>query len=104
MLDKTQHYNQLLDWYANLLTQKQQEVANMHYREDFSLSEIAEHTQSSRAAVHESLKRVEVLLDEYESKLKFVENYRKRSQVYHRIEALKHQDVNQILKELQDLE
>ena len=41
--------NLLLDAYENLLTPKQQEVMQLHYREDFSLSEISEELSISRA-------------------------------------------------------
>ena len=51
MLNKSEHYNNLLDFYESLLTEKQKRVAHMHFREDYSLSEIAEHTLSSRSAV-----------------------------------------------------
>lgn len=104
MLDKTERINELLDWYASLLTPKQKDIALMHYREDFSLSEIAEHTQSSRAAIHESLKRTQTLLDEYEAKLQCHAKFLKRKELYLRIESLDHQDVNQILQQLLDLE
>ena len=46
MMDKSEHYNNLLDFYENLLTEKQKLVAHMYFREDYSLSEIAEHTTS----------------------------------------------------------
>lgn len=70
MMDKSEHYNNLLDFYENLLTEKQKLVAHMYFREDYSLSEIAEHTMSSRSAVHDSVQRVESLLDLYEEELK----------------------------------
>ena len=55
MLDKIQ-MNTLLDFYGGLLTPKQQEICRFYYREDLSLTEIAELQQVSRAAVHDSIK------------------------------------------------
>lgn len=104
MLDKTQRMNDLLDWYADLLTQKQREIAAMHYREDYSLSEIAEHTESSRSAVHETLQRVETLMEDYESKLHCHQRFKQRLALYDKLQDLKLESVNLILKELKDLE
>jgi len=104
MLDKTKHYNDLLDWYAPLLTEHQKAIAFMHFREDYSLSEIAEHTLSSRSAVHETLKRVELLLEEYEEKLHLYQKFTLRLEAYQSLEALNLNSVNDILKILNDLE
>ena len=58
-IEKTQHMNQLLDMYQELLTKKQNEILHMYYEEDFSLAEIAESFAISRAAVSDHLKRSE---------------------------------------------
>ena len=40
-----------------LLTDKQREIMSLYYKEDFSLSEIAEELSVSRAAVNDHIKR-----------------------------------------------
>ncbi len=48
MIDQMEKMNSLLDAYEPLLTDKQQEVLDLYYKEDFSLSEIAENLKISR--------------------------------------------------------
>lgn len=69
MLEKRSHIVFLNDFYGPLLTPKQQEAMSLHYENDWSLSEIAEHMQITRQAVHDILKRAEVALQEYENRL-----------------------------------
>ena len=45
MLEKRSHIVFLNDFYGPLLTPKQQEAMSLHYENDWSLSEIAEHMQ-----------------------------------------------------------
>ena len=49
MLDKNEYINQLLDWYDKLLTDRQLDVMKLYYREDLSLTEIAENLKISRS-------------------------------------------------------
>lgn len=59
----------LLDCYSELLTQRQKEIADLYYNEDFSLSEIAQMQKISRQAVSDSLKHSEQILMQTEQKL-----------------------------------
>lgn len=62
----------LFDFYGPLLTDRQQELVRAYYQEDLSLGEIAEVAQISRQAVHDQIKRAELSLAEYESRLGLV--------------------------------
>lgn len=69
MLEKRSQIVFLKDFYGPLLTEKQQEAMSLHYENDWSLAEIAEHMQITRQAVHDILKRAEIALQEYENRL-----------------------------------
>lgn len=72
-IEKTQRINNLLDLYKDLLTDKQQEIMDMYFLYDLSLSEIAEDTNTSRAAVFDLIKRTSKSLENFESKLHLLE-------------------------------
>jgi predicted DNA-binding protein YlxM (UPF0122 family) len=59
----------LLDFYGEMLTDKQREALEFYYNEDLSLAEIAEHSGITRQGVRDAIKRAENQLLEYESKL-----------------------------------
>lgn len=67
----------LLDFYANVLTDKQREVVELYYNEDLSLSEIAQHVGISRQGVRDSIKRGEAVLFDLEEKLGFAQRFNK---------------------------
>ena len=58
----------LLDFYGELLTEKQRDCFDLHYNEDLSLSEIAEQLGISRQGVWDNIRRAETALREIESK------------------------------------
>ena len=58
----------LFDYYGDLLTEKQRTCFDLHYNQDLSLGEIAEHAGISRQGVHDSLARAEAALLAMEEK------------------------------------
>ena len=64
-MKKTEEMNEYLDWYGELLTEKQQDICDLYFKEDFSLSEISENYDISRAAVLDTIKRSKKLLEDY---------------------------------------
>mgnify|MGYP000712405467 FL=1 len=56
----------LLDYYGELLSQKQRTCFDLYYNQDLSLSEIAAELGVSRQGVHELLSRAEASLGEFE--------------------------------------
>ena len=58
----------LLDFYKQLLTQKQSDALDLYYNQDLSLSEIAQHMGITRQGVRDNIKRGEkqLLSDEEE--------------------------------------
>src|SRR5882672_7830798 len=59
----------LFDRYGALLTDHQREVLDLHLKSDWSLAEIALNQGTSRAAVHDIVRRSTRSLDEYERRL-----------------------------------
>ena len=58
----------LLDFYGELLTEKQRSCYDLHINEDLSLTEIAEQLQISRQGVWDNIRRAEGALTEIEEK------------------------------------
>ena len=58
----------LLDYYGELLTEKQKTCFDLYYNQDLSLGEIAEEAGISRQGVHDSLARAETALLAMEEK------------------------------------
>lgn len=65
----------LLDFYGKLLSEKQYQIMELHYLNDFSLSEIGEELGVSRQSVFDTLKRSEEKLDSFENQLGLVEKF-----------------------------
>ena len=59
----------LYDFYGPLLTEHQREVYEMNVYDNMSLQEIAEEIGVSRQAVHDIIKRCDILLQDYDSRL-----------------------------------
>ena len=59
----------LYERYGALLTDHQREVVDLYLRSDWSLAEIAAHHGTSRAAVHDIVRRSTRALQDYERRL-----------------------------------
>jgi predicted DNA-binding protein YlxM (UPF0122 family) len=59
----------LYERYGALLTEHQREVIDLYLRSDWSLAEIATHAGTSRAAVHDIVRRSTLALEDYERRL-----------------------------------
>ena len=77
----------LYDFYGDLLTEHQKEIYGAYVQENLSYAEIAQEYEISRQGVHDLIRRVESILDEYEQKLHLVEKF---------------QEVKQKVKEIKD--
>ncbi len=71
--EKNLQISVLLDYYSQMLTDKQRDVIDLYYNEDLSLSEIAEHEKITRQGVRDSIKRGEQTLFEMEEKFHLAE-------------------------------
>ncbi|MCF0137383.1 MAG: YlxM family DNA-binding protein [Oscillospiraceae bacterium] len=69
----------LFDFYGELLTEKQREYFDLHYNEDYSLTEIAEMSGISRQGVWDIIKRAEAALTEIEDKTRLIERFLERN-------------------------
>ncbi|MBM7571794.1 putative DNA-binding protein [Aquibacillus albus] len=100
MLEKTTRINFLLDFYQELLTEKQRNYMQMYYLEDYSLGEISESYQVSRQAVYDNIRRTEAMLEGYEQKLHLYEKFQKRKQVVEQLEQYLFDEANTEILEL----
>lgn len=64
-----------MDFYGQLLNERQYEMMDMYFNQDLSLSEIAEEIEISRQGVRDAVKRGEKQLAEYEEKLGLVKRF-----------------------------
>ena len=97
MIEVTERINHLMDFYAPLLTEKQNQVLEYYFREDYSLSEIAELMEVSRSAVHDLLKRCEATLESYEEKMHLYEKFQNRLHLYEQIKQLGNQQIAELV-------
>ncbi|WP_338971468.1 YlxM family DNA-binding protein [Spiroplasma endosymbiont of Panorpa germanica] len=67
--EKNDFVVELFDIYKEFLTSKQKKYFEFYFFEDFSLQEIAEEHEISRAAVFDSIKNAIKLLEECEQKI-----------------------------------
>ena len=98
--------------YGNLLTEKQYEILDDYYNNDFSLSEIAENNDITRQAVKDVINKATAKLLEYEEKLLFMNKLLGQEKIVEDIitdlkksenEQLTSKKINKISKELKKI-
>ena len=65
----------LLDFYGNLLSERQLLIMEQYYQEDLSLSEIALLTDMTRQGVHDNIRRASNELKQYEQRLGLISRF-----------------------------
>jgi predicted DNA-binding protein YlxM (UPF0122 family) len=76
----------LYERYGALLTPHQRSILDLHLRSDWSLAEIAQHVGTSRAAVHDLLRRSRTALDDYEKRLGLLSEAQRRKRAVESLE------------------
>ena len=91
-------------FYGGLLTEKQRRVLSLHCEEDLSLGEIAAEVGISRQAVHETISRAAVRLNEMESSLGVAARFRRMEKgLEEALSALRNAEYNRAERLLSDL-
>lgn len=90
--DKNVNISLLLDFYGEMLSEKQRETAELYYNEDLSLAEISDITGLTRPGVRDRLVKSEAILCNLEKKLGLLA----------RFETMK-QEISDITSELDSL-
>ena len=88
MVTKNLEISYLLDFYGDVLTEKQRDVMEQYYNDDLSLAEIAANFGISRQGVRDAIKRGEAILLDLEDKVGFAGRYREVRRHVARIEEL----------------
>lgn len=68
-MDKNVNMSLLIDFYGEMLSEKQREAMDLYYNEDLSLSEISDITGLTRPGVRDRLVKSEAILRNLEDKL-----------------------------------
>lgn len=99
-LEKSIYINELYDLYGSLLTKKQQEMIELYYCDDLSLSEISEQFNVSRNAVYDCLKKGIKQLENYENELKLHQKEEELTKFFNEIK-LKNKDQISLIEEIE---
>ena len=98
MVDEIAKASLLYDFYGALLTEKQRQVMALYHEENLSLSEIAGEFNISRQAVHDTLKKAELALEDYENKLNLIDKLVKTEEAINKIDI----EIEKIAAETKD--
>ncbi len=75
-MSKNLEMSYLLDFYGEVLTEKQRDMMQQYFNMDLSLSEIADNFNITRQGVRDAIKRGEGILTQLEGQIGFAAKYR----------------------------
>ena len=75
-MSKNLEMSYLLDFYGEVLTDKQRDMMQQYFNMDLSLSEIADNFNITRQGVRDAIKRGEGILTQLEGQIGFAAKYR----------------------------
>ncbi|MBR2671664.1 MAG: DNA-binding protein [Oscillospiraceae bacterium] len=85
---KDMSFSYLLDFYAPALTEKQREIVEMYYYNDYSLAEIADNCGITRQGARDAIKRSETIINDLEYRLGFAKQYEQTKEELEKISVL----------------
>ncbi len=85
MFEKNMNISLLLDFYGEVLNEKQREILDLYFNEDLSLAEIAESSGLTRQGVRHVIKKAEEELTVLESKLGLANRFSTLGNAYDQI-------------------
>ena len=88
MASKNLEMGYLLDFYGEVLTDKQREMMSQYYHDDLSLSEIGENFGITRQGARDAIKHGETTLRELERNVGLAARYRRVQQTLEELEQL----------------
>ena len=115
MFEKNLNISVLLDFYGDLLSDRQKEMLDLYYNDDLSLAEIAKNFSISRQGVRSVLKKSETILIEMEEKLHLAERFvtvqEKSSEIATRLATINSEindsfvsnEINLVIKQIKEL-
>ena len=86
-MDKKLTVSLLLDFYGQVLSEKQFQIMDYYYNDDLSLREISEILGITRQGVHDTIKRSEAFLEELEQSLGLYSKWQRLQQQLESIEG-----------------
>ncbi|HAS74101.1 MAG TPA: hypothetical protein DCS67_08150 [Clostridiales bacterium UBA8960] len=82
MFEKKMRIDALYEFYGKMLTDKQNEIMDLFCNLDYSLGEISEIHSISRQAVHDTIKRTEKVLENYELQLGLYKRFTEKQSAF----------------------
>lgn len=96
--------NYLIDFYGDLLTERQKEVLEYYFAYDYTMQEIADNLSISKPAVADIIHRSFGQLLDYEDKLHLYQSFKEREAVYGQLTSLEIKEVDRLVERLIDID